>query len=106
MIKLVQFGRESCIPCKVMNIYLSKKINENLNINFEYIDIDKIQKKDTYSELLNVIISQKKYKSLPLFTVIEDNENDISIGVIEIFHTTSYKDMDEILNKYFSEVEE
>ena len=105
MIKLIQFGRNTCVPCKVMNIYISKKINENPNINFEYIYVDYIKKEDNYSELLNVILSQKKYKSLPLFTIIEDDDRDISIGVIDIFHTTSYSEIDEVINKYFNEEE-
>ena len=61
MIKLIQFGRESCIPCKVMNIHISNKINENTNINFEYVNVDQIRSEDTYSELLKVIVNQKKY---------------------------------------------
>ena len=105
MIKLIQFGRESCIPCKIMNIHILKKIKENPNINFEYINVDTVKDQDTYSELLNVILSQNKYKSLPIFSVVEDDNNEISIGVIEIFHTTSYPEIDKVLDKYFKEEE-
>lgn len=102
MIKLIQFSKENCLPCKVMKLHINNEVTKNSKINYDYIDIQNINNTD-YGELLSVIISQGKYKSLPLFVIVEEIENEPTAGVIEILHTTKYKEIDEVLSKYFIE---
>lgn len=99
MIKLIQFSKQACTPCKLMRLHINNLMIENKKLNYEYIDIE--NGTNDYQEALSIIISTTNLRSLPLFCIVEERENDNTVGVIDYFHTRKYEEIDEKIKEYF-----
>ena len=84
MLKLVVVGSTKCMPCKVLNGQIAKRIQEfhELDCDYLYVNLDGLEDKDTF-------IAKHKLMSTPTIWVEKDGN--------KVFEHNGYTDLDSLI---------